>query len=187
MKKNTITILLLLISIHVFAQRERNNIYLFDCTQSMQGYGGALDIWDNTKSFLTADIGRQHSDCLITLIPFQGKAYEPITFLQKDFDWNKINKQLDEYVKNITNTNICNAWDQSLPFFDKNKDNYLILLTDGKDNHVSNGVEQVCQRINNWCNKYKNSFAFYVMLTKEAQDQRIVSAIENCKIGRAHV
>lgn len=186
--KSFLIIISMLSALNLYAQRERNYIYLFDCTQSMSGYGGSPDIWEQTKQYLKSDIEILSENSTVNIVPFQGKAYDVIRFERNEYKWNKINKVLDTYIQNVTNTNICSAWDSGVKLIDENKDNYLFLLTDGADN--SNGskeqsLEAVCKRIKEWCGKYKNSYAFYVMLTPAANDKnnRINQAIkESCHI-----
>ena len=161
--KSFLIIISMLSALNLYAQRERNYIYLFDCTQSMSGYGGSPDIWEQTKQYLKSDIEILSENSTVNIVPFQGKAYDVIRFERNEYKWNKINKVLDTYIQNVTNTNICSAWDSGVKLIDENKDNYLFLLTDGADN--SNGskeqsLEAVCKRIKEWCGKYKNSYAF---------------------------
>jgi len=160
------------------AQRERNYIYLFDCTQSMKGFKGAPDIWEQTKDYLHNELGRMDAFSTIHLVPFQDKVHPVISFRNQEYDWGKINNQFNKYVEGITNTNICEAWDKGISLFDPHKDNYLFLLTDGEDNCL--GMEAVCDRIRKWCGQYKNSYGFYVMLTPAAKNQKIVDAISTC-------
>lgn len=160
------------------AQRERNYVYLFDCTQSMAGYGNSPDIWEDTKKYLKEEIARMDEYSTVHIIPFQGKLHPTITFEGNNVDFNKINSQFDKYIKEITNTNICAAWDEGIKLFDPDKDNYLFLLTDGEDN--VHGVDAICERIRKWCGQYKNSHAFYVMLTPAARNKKILDAINAC-------
>lgn len=163
--KNYFVFILCILScaLSLHAQRERNYIYLFDCTQSMIT---VQDIWEPTKTYLREDIERQSPSSTVTIIPFQGNAHPAIQFECKDFNWSKIEEQFNKYIKDKTNTNICSAWDNGVKHIDVNKDNYLYILTDGEDNVY--GTEALCQRIREWCGKYKNSYAFYVMLTESA-------------------
>lgn len=160
-----------------FGQRERNYIYLFDCTQSMNGYNNSPDIWEQTKSWLWDDIG-QLKDGHVSVIPFQGKVYTPIRFDRADYKKGNIEKSLNDYIKNVTNTNICAAWDAGIKELDLHKDNYLYVLTDGLDN--ASGMSALCKRIREWCGQYKNSYVFYVMLTKFAKDKSLIDAINSC-------
>lgn len=159
------------------AQRERNYVYLFDCTQSMNGYNNLPDIWEQTKQWLWDDIS-QLKDGQVCIIPFQGSVYSPIAFDRIEFDQKSIERRLDDYIKNVTNTNICAAWDAGIVSLDSHKDNYLYVLTDGLDN-VS-GTEALCKRIREWCGQHKNSYVFYVMLTKFAKEKTLVDAINSC-------
>ena len=165
---------MLIVVMPLHAQRERNYIYMFDCTQSMIDQE---DIWQQTKDWLHDDISQLESG-QITVIPFQGKAYEPIVFDREDYDAQRVEKAFDEYIKTRTNTSICGAWDKGITFVDPHKDNYLFVLTDGVDN--VEGKEAVCERIRRWCGQYKNSRVFYVMLTKAAKDPKLIEAIELC-------
>lgn len=160
-----------------YAQRERNYIYLFDCTQSMDGYNGSPRIWEQTKQWLWDDI-EQLRDGQVTLIPFQGESYEPIAFDRSAYKRAKLEKPLDEYIQKVTNTNICAAWDAGVKLLDEHKDNYLYVLTDGLDN--VQGTAALCQRIRSWCNQNKNSYVFYVMLTQYAKDPGLMDAINSC-------
>lgn len=175
-----VIILVIVFFLHVIvtlAQRERNYVYLFDCTQSMKGYNNQPDIWDQTKKWLWDDIG-QLKDGHVKIIPFQGSVYSQMAFDRTDFEQKKIEGKLDEYIKSVTNTNICAAWDAGIKVLDPHKDNYLYVLTDGLDN-VS-GMAAVCKRIREWCGQHKNSYVFYVMLTKFAKDKALIDAINSC-------
>jgi hypothetical protein len=174
-KLELILFLLTFTSISLMAQRERNYVYLFDCTQSMINQ---VNIWQPTKRYLRDDITKLDNNSTITIIPFQNQAFNAIQFDRQHFNWNEIEKQLDEYIKTASGTNICNAWDNGIRFLNSNKDNYFILLTDGLDTYEK--TQGVCKRISNWCGKYKNSYAFYVMLTKFAKDPQLISAINSC-------
>ena len=171
--------LLILFCQNIMAQRERNYIYLFDCTKSMTGYGsGNPDIWVRTKSYLQNDLAKHTPETSIHIVPFQGKVLTSFSFMAKDLCWKDINKKLDEYVQNVTNTNICEAWDAIGTHIDLHKDNYVILLTDGKDN--VRGMDALMTKLKNWCCKYPNTYAFYVLLTENAVDPKIASVINLC-------
>lgn len=160
------------------AQRERNYIYLLDCTKSMSGYNGAPNIWEPTKNYLRSDIERQTPNTSIHVVPFQGKNLPTFSFMANKFAWKDMEKILDGYMGNITKTNICDAWDLSSKYIDCNKDNYIYLLTDGVDN--VKGTEALAKKLANFCGKHKNTHAFYVVLTKNAIDPKIKEIVENC-------
>ena len=176
--KTLMLFLALIISLSVVAQRERNYIYVLDCTKSMIGYGGSPKIWDPTRDYLRKELEKHTPGTTLHVIPFQGKVLPAFSFDANDLDWKKIDKQLQEHVQNVTNTNICDAWDATDKYIDLHKDNYIILLTDGKDN-VS-GMGAVAKKLSDWCGKYPNTYAFYVQLTQAAIDQNVVKVINIC-------
>lgn len=169
---------MLLASSSLFAQRERNYIYLLDCTKSMIGYGDSPKIWEPTKEYLRSELEKHVPGTTLHIVPFQGKALPSFNFDANNLDWNKIEKELDKHVQNVTNTNICDAWDDTDNYIDPHKDNYIILLTDGKDN--VNGMDAVAKKLSNWCGKHPNTYAFYVQLTEAAIDPSVAKVIDIC-------
>lgn len=143
------------------------------------GYGGSMNIWDKTKQYLKDDINKLSPTSTVTIIPFQHVVYPVMAFDKAHFNWDNIEKKFNGYIQNITNTNICSAWDNGVTKLDPNKDNYFFLLTDGNDN--VEGMPQVIKRIYNWCNHSKNSYAFYVMLTPMARNPELDKAVKSCK------
>lgn len=180
LKKYCLLLLTLLIAQFAAAQRERNYIYLLDCTKSMMGYNGAPDIWKPTKDYLKSDIERQTPGTMVHVVPFQGKNLPSYSFEATKFNWKSMESDLDEIIQNVTNTNICDAWDLGLKFIDVNKDNYIYLLTDGVDN--VKGTAELARRLREFCGKYRNTRAFYVLLTKNATkvDAAIRQIVDNC-------
>ena len=162
----------------VMAQRERNYIYLLDCTKSMTGYNSSPDIWEPTKKYLKKELQKHVEGTTLHVVPFQGKVLPAFSFDANDLIWEKIEADLQKHVKNVTNTNICDAWDITDRLIDVHKDNYIILLTDGKDN--VKGMNAVAQKLKAWCGKYPHSWAFYVQLTEAAVDQRVIKIIDLC-------
>jgi len=171
-------LLVLFVSVSVQAQRERNYIYLLDCTKSMIGYNGSPNIWEGTKDYLEEDIKKHTSGTTLHIVPFQEKVLQSYQTLAEKCQWNNIEKDLDKIVQNVTNTNICAAWDAIDGHLDKYKDNYVILLTDGRDN--VKGMDEVVKKLRNWCGKYPNTYAFYVLLTEAAIDKKVVQVINLC-------
>lgn len=176
--KTLFLLLSLITSASVLAQRERNYIYLLDCTKSMTGYKGSPKIWNPTKDYLRKELEKHVPGTSIHVVPFQGKVLPAFSFDANDLDWKKIEKKLDQYVDSVTNTNICDAWDAIDNYLDKHKDNYIILLTDGKDNVY--GMAAVAKKLSDWCGKYPNTYAFYVQLTEAAIDQGVAKVIDIC-------
>jgi len=172
---------LLLLPTVLFAQRERNYIYLLDCTQSMIGFGGAPVIFEPTKAYLKSELGKHTHGTTLHIIPFQGTVLPSYNFNAEDFDtkkWKKIEDEINKYVLQITGTNICDAWDATDSYIDLHKDNYIILLTDGKD--TKHGMSAVAKKLSEWCGKYPNTYAFYVQLTEAAIDQGVAKVIDIC-------
>ena len=165
----------------LWAQRERNYIYILDCSRSMVT---EYDIWDSTLDYLEHDIARLSDGTMVSIIPFQGTVYDKSVRheLKKDFDWTKFRKEVYKYPETLTGTNICQAWDRALNYIDPNKDNYIYLLTDGRDNKnpSPDGTENVCLRIRQWCERTEASQGYYVALSDEAIDDRIRRAVEQC-------
>ena len=176
--KTLIILISLILSMSVQAQRERNYIYVLDCTKSMTGYGGSPKIWEPTKDYLKKELEKHIPGTSLHVVPFQGKVLPAISFDANDLDWGKIEKQLNEHVEKVTNTNICDAWDAMNMHIDSHKDNYIILLTDGKDN--VNGMAAVAKKLSDWCGKFPNTYAFYVQLTEAAIDQGVKKIIDIC-------
>lgn len=173
-----IVILVLFCGNFVFAQRNRNYVYLFDCTKSMIGYNGTPNIWDKAKDYVHTDIERYMHGTSIHVLPFQNKPMSPHSFLRENFDWSKIENDLDKYVNNVTQTNICDALDRAEGFIDPNKDNYIYLLTDGEDNEK--GIAVLAQKLQNFCGKYENTRLFYVVLTQNAINPKIQKVVDAC-------
>lgn len=160
------------------AQRERNYIYVLDCTRSMTGVEGNRDIWQPTKDYLSSDIRRHALGTEIHVLPFQNKVLKDYCFYAEQFNWGEMEKELDKFVQIPANTNICDAWDAASSFVDQNKDNYIYLLTDGQDN--VKGMAELARRLGNFCGKYRNTRAFYVVLTTKAIDPKIREIVDNC-------
>ncbi len=173
-------------------QRDRNYIYVLDCTKSMAGYNGAPDIWANTKGFLRKEIEKLPAGTRVTVIPFQTAVHPALSEVREGVTtdtWQKFVKQIDGYVQNVTNTNICDAWAQGEKYISEDADNYMILLTDGLDN--VRGIPEVTKRLKGWCGKYKNTYGIYVALTKNAfssddpvkrqQLEELRKVIEDCE------
>ena len=170
--------LFLLFSLTLSAQRERNYIYLLDCTKSMTGFNGCPNIWVPTKNYLRNELQKHVPGTTLHVIPFQGKVLPAFSFDASNLKWQDIEKTLDEHVTNVTNTNICQAWDAIDRYIDTHKDNYIILLTDGKDN--VNGMAAVSKKLSDWCGKFPNTYAFYVQLTEAAIDPSVAKVIDIC-------
>lgn len=160
------------------AQRQRNYIYLFDCTQSMQQLG----IWDAAKDALQSTIRMQeaHPEAQFSVIPFQGQNHKVYSFEAGQFDKYRsdILADCDKYIANLTNTNIVDALGGAFALCRPEMENNIYLLTDGTDN--IKGTRAVVDAINRWCSNHNNTKLFYVTLDPKAVDKDIKAACDGC-------
>lgn len=120
----------------IFAQKKVNNILIIDNTKSMIGFGGSKPIWDNVKNYITqfvdsdVQIGEE-----VTVYTFATKLSEPISFSIKS---KKDKVLVKNYINSLEATGlttcISNALENSIASLQKNKDNYILLFTDGNEN-----------------------------------------------------
>lgn len=171
--------LMILCHIPAKAQRERNYIYLFDCTQSMQ----PLKLWEPAKDALDKTLQKRATEpeSHVCIFPFQGTVHPAIRFDSKDYASHRkdINATLDKYIQNRTNTNIVAALKAAEKECDSNMDNRVYLFTDGQQN-CDGGPAAVRKALAEWCDKHKNTRLFYIMLDKAAVDQEVIKIAEYC-------
>lgn len=175
-----LTLLLLLISFATArAQREQNNIYLFDCTYSMIKAG----IWEPAKEALDATITTQASipGSTFAVIPFGDSPYITFNF---DSDGYQSVKQniIDEFGKDVKLskfTHITDVLKEGFKNIDPNRENRIYLLTDGVPNGGDTS-EQVAATIAEWCAAHKNCRLFYVALKEDVINRTIAQAVNNC-------
>lgn len=165
----------------------RNVIYIFDCTRSMNGFDGAPNIWTETKGYLKEQLNKECSNgSTITILPFQDRVLSPIRVNSGALNWHEIESSLDHYIENITATNICDAWVAAESLVDRSKENYIFLFTDGRDNIGGHANEtarsaKLAQLISNFCGKYNNTKGIYLRLTENATlPLNVQSAIAAC-------
>lgn len=162
------------------AQRQRNYIYLFDCTQSMQEKG----LWEPARAALDKTIERQRTQegSRFTVIPFQGRAYTPIAFSSDEYTKAKqtIDKDFDTYIAQLTNTNIIDVFRAGMKACDPMMDNRVYLLTDGLHNMAGQSIEDVCREITKWCGNHKNTRFIYVSLDEVAAHPKLDEALRGC-------
>lgn len=160
-------------------QRQRNYIYLFDCTQSMQ----TLGIWDAAKTALDRTVGVQLAvpEAQFSVIPFQGKNHPAFAFDAESYAKTKgeMFGKFDEYIKARTNTSIYDALNEAFSRCRPEMDNRVYLLTDGTDNVRK--TPAVVDLINRWCASHNNTRLFYVTLDDAAVDPDIRAAIDACR------
>lgn len=156
--------LLFLVAASVSAQKQRQYIYLFDCTESMKGF----KIWDPAKQWLKEDIERQADDASIVVIPFRDNPDKIISFVKSDFKWKDLEPVLDSLISSRHKyTGICRAWDHGLKNLDRNKENYFYLLTDGEDGY--DGTASLQNRMRKWCDNRTSDYGFFVTLSDDAE------------------
>ena len=169
---------LLFLSQTTWGARERNYIYILDCTKSMDGFNGAPKVWGPAKNFLRRNIERHTGESKVHIVPFQDKQALPeISFQAKDFNWKDVESALNDHVQKVTNTDIKAAWGRGNQMIDPKKNNYIFLVTDGKDPDPT-----TLHRIfKNWCGTAKNTRAFYVALTSNSNDAELKRIIDECE------
>lgn len=179
--KTPILLLFLIMSVSVMAQRQRNYVYLFDCTWSMKSPNG---IWEQAKQFMKDDIDQLDENANVTIVLFHQNTANPICFKAKDFVWKNVETQCENMINASQRTGICNAWDLGLKYIDKNRNNYLYLFTDGTENVHQRKTDAVCERIRKWCQQAPNNYAFFVALGKEIKEKpdvkKLIAATEAC-------
>lgn len=184
MKRAIIISIALIFCIAADCARLRNSIYIFDCTQSMKGNSArnAPDIWQTTKSSLKSRIEREPADARIVIIPFQSQPYPAIIFERRDFDWDKIDGKFEEYIKLLTNTNICDSWSAGEKHIDLTRNNYIYLMTDGVDTDAARRTK-LADVFRRFCSRnYPDTHGFYVRLTENALvEDNIRDIIEGCR------
>lgn len=161
------------------AQREKNNIYLFDCTGSMN----SNKLWEPAQQALEATIENQESipGSHFVLIPFGTNPAESISFESFEKIKKEIKKTLDENNKGVNrnHTNISAALESAFQKVNSNKDNNIYLLTDGEP-EGGDTSDKVAETIQRWCLNHKNTRLFYVAL-RHTVNPVIARAIDNCK------
>ena len=162
--KRLFLLLLIVLPLALYAQRQRNYIYIFDCTGSMKKPN---NIWEPSKEFLKEDIEQLDKNANVTIVLFHQEAPTPIKFKAKDFDWDEVEGRCEELIKQSKYTGICKAWDLGLKFIDPKRNNYLYLFTDGTENVHPQRTDAVCERIKNWCRQAPNNYAFFVALGEQ--------------------
>lgn len=148
----------------IYAQRQRNYIYVFDCTSSMKSF----KIWEPAKQWLDEDISRQTDDADIIIVPFRDNPDKVIRFPRKKYNWSKVEQVLDSLIsERHFKTGVCRAWNAGCKELIDERDNYFYLLTDGEDGY--DGVNALQEKLQSWCLTNKKDYGFYVTLSNEAR------------------
>ena len=165
------------------APMQEKRIYLVDLTASMEGLGVVKtpDIFNKVKHSLTETIDHiSDPNTEIVIIPFTTHPLDVYsgTVAMKD--------SLIHYVKNLSiakgDTNIADVWSKGMTYVDSTKVNYMFLLTDGLHNYGPS-IEALYQRLSEWgdYSQGRYMFAFYVMLTPNAKEQKICQIIDQTR------
>lgn len=164
----------------VFAQQEKNNIYLFDCTGSMQK--GAL--WGPAKDALDATISTQTAipGSMFTIIPFGDNPYDEIVFGANNYLSKKkdIEASFNDCIKRANYTRISDVLRLGMGKTDPKKENKIYLLTDGEPNG-GDSPQAVARVIDEWCANHHNTRLFYVALKENVVNSTIRDAIDRCE------
>lgn len=164
----------------LMAQREKNNIFVFDCTGSMK----TNQLWEPAKKALEETIKNQSAipGTQFIVIPFGTEPDSPIVFNNYDQKQNKeILEILEKDIKGPMrmHTNISAALMAGFNNVNPNKDNNIFLLTDGEPDGEDTS-EKVAETINKWCGNHKNSKLYYVTLNHRV-NEIIKRAVEACQ------
>lgn len=161
------------------AQREKNYIYLFDCTGSMRTNG----LWETSQEALDNNISLRTSipGSYFTVIPFGNKPYETFSFSNAEYPVKKqgISNAFATYIAQAKFTNISDVLKSGFNKVNANKENEIYLFTDGMPNG-GDSPQKVAQTINEWCADHRNVKLFYVALTKGVINPVIKQAIDAC-------
>lgn len=162
-----------------YGQREKNNIYLFDCTGSMK----SNNLWDPAKNALNATIYTQTTipGSQFCIVPFGDKPYGYIEFGSGKYQEHKtkIEDAFNEHVLVAKYTRISDVLKAGFKMIDPNKENKIYLLTDGIPNG-GDSPQKVANVISEWCGNHRNCRLFYVALTNGVINSVIKKAIDDC-------
>ena len=186
MKKIALILLLLLSQLSAFAAgnmfKDIRQIYLWDVTLSMKGYGGNPDIYDKVLSVMIKDIESIDNDRTeIVVIAFQDTEYCQI--------WRTLaseneKQQLIEDLKNYNNDEVTNTC-LSAPLkyvmnsvLSGDKIDILKIMTDGNDNV---NFPEFGRCLDKWCDisNTKDAYGYYILLTKNAKDEKTIVRMKN--------
>lgn len=173
--------LLVFSSVTVSAQRQRNYIYIFDCTASMKS--PEINMWEPAKNALDKTVTRQSHDpeSRFVIVPFQDNPFNEIVFDGSEYEKKRagILERLDKIISTPhSKTNIYEAFKAGMRNVNPAMDNRVYLLTDGED--VVHGTPAVCRLIREWCAAHKNTQFFYVMLDGVATNPALDEALAGC-------
>jgi hypothetical protein len=164
--------------------KSQRRIYLWDVTLSMKGFGGKTpDIYNEVVKFLEQEINSiTDINTEIIVLPFQESILERWKTRADESGKKEIIQKIKSYSNDkITNTNIVNPiMNVQTDIISSDKNNILVLLTDGTQSEKFGGKAELIKLIQNWEQyAYKNyAYCLYVMLTPEAIDEKVKEVIE---------
>lgn len=166
-------------SASALAQREKNYIYLFDCTNSMI----KNKLWTPAQNALDNNITLRGSipGANFVIIPFGDNPYNTFSFDSSKYPKIKkdLAKEFNVDIQKAKYTNISDVLNAGFRQVNPNKANEVYLLTDGEPNG-SDSPQKVAQTINKWCASHRNTKLFYVALTQGVVNPVIKQAIDAC-------
>lgn len=170
-----ILILTFIFSVNCFS-KQRQYIYVFDCTQSMDKDFG---IWEPAKKWLKEDIERKRDNALITIVPFRDNNDGVIgPLLRSKVDWNSLENKFNTLISSAhSKTGICRAWKSATPLMKPEYENWFILLTDGEDGY--DGSDKVKDLMRSWCQYHEGCHGYVVTLSKVAKEA-LWTDLSNC-------
>ncbi len=161
--------------------KAERRVYLWDVTLSMKGYQDKTpDIYSEVVNALVSDIETiKVEDTEIIVIPFQESVLDVWSVKATNAGREKIINQIRSYKNEaVTNTDIASPLKYVMDNeIEKDKRNILILLTDGVQKRGQEA--ELYAQISRWraFAERNDAYAFYVMLTKFAQNDDLVNHI----------
>lgn len=187
LRKSLLALMVFCLGLGANAERERNNIYLFDVTASMKDY----QIWDQAKNSLDRTLQSDAAtspDATTHVIAFQDNPFPSINFTAADYMAKKDKSTVRESMMNFFDqkistphkfTHIVDALNAGNELISPTRDNRIYLFTDGEDSRL--GAKGVADTLERWCGHYPNTRLFYIMLNQAAVDSTILRVAEMCR------
>jgi hypothetical protein len=149
----------------------------------MKGYNGAPDIYNSVVNFLEREINSiTDASTEIIVCPFQESILETWTAMASEPGKKGIIQKIKSYTNDkVTNTNIAGPIEEvKAKNISDDKQNLLVILTDGKQSDNFGGNPKLLEVIKGWqiYSKIHDAYALYVMLTKESINPPVIDAIE---------
>ncbi len=174
-------------------QKIDRRIYIWDVTKSMQGhnsktndYDASIDVWDKVVDFLKKDIEAiTDSSTELIMLPFQEEILDEWSVKATEDGKKQLLQKIDDAKSRFTDktyTNISGPFEVAKrKFVSPNKNNLIILLTDGQQSKSYGGQDKWIALLDSWQDyaKQNNAYLIYFMVTEAAEDARITDKIKN--------